>query len=99
MSVRLRVKDGTRPDKRLCDTCQNSTIIKGPQQGQEAVLCSSMPSLYGHIPFPIVECSGYLAKGEMQEWEAKQIGWVLEVKAGKVMGFKPPTKSGTGIPE
>lgn len=95
--MRLKVHDGTRPDVRLCDTCQHSVIVKGPQQGQEIVVCS-FESL-GRLPFPVVECSMYSMKGAMSEWDAKQIGWVLEVKAGKVVGFKPPKKEYQGVPD
>jgi hypothetical protein len=28
----------------------------------------------------------------MDEWAAKQIGWVLEVKGNRIIGFKPPEK-------
>lgn len=99
MSVRLRVlKDGTRPDKRLCDTCRYSHILKGPQQGQEAVLCGLVPAgavirtMAQVLPYPVVECNAYSAKGAMTAWEAKQIGWVLETKNGKVIGFTAPKK-------
>lgn len=93
MSVRLKVKDGTRPDKRLCDTCRSSTVLKGPQQGQEKVYCAQLGlNSAFETPFHVVECSGYNPKGSISEWEAKQIGWVLEVNGGKIMGFKPPKK-------
>lgn len=85
------IKEGTRPTKRLCDTCTYSHIIKGPQQGQEEVYCSNRSSRIP-LPFPVVECSYYSLKGSMDEYDVKQIGWILEVKAGKVLGFKPPSK-------
>jgi hypothetical protein len=92
MTVRLRMlKDGTRSDKRLCDSCRFSIIIKGPQQYQERVYCSRIDDWKGKpLPFPVVECSDYCAKGGMTEYEAKEIGWVLEVKGDKVIGFKRP---------
>lgn len=90
--LRLRVlKDGTRPDRRLCDSCERGFIAKGPQQGQEIVVCYAVQE-GTRLRFPVVECSGYTPKGQMSDWTAKQIGWVLEVKAGKVLGFKPPKK-------
>jgi hypothetical protein len=92
MGMRLRVlRDGTRPDKRLCDGCRYGQITKGPGQGDEIVICRrNDPSRL--MNFPVVECSGYSKLGEMDEWDAKQIGWVLEVKKGVVIGFKPPKK-------
>lgn len=87
----LKMTDKTRSSVRLCDTCVHSRIIKGPQQYQEEVHCheGGHPS---RIIFPVVECNMYKRMGELDEWDAKQIGWVLEVKAGKVLGFKPPSK-------
>lgn len=98
MSMRLRVlKDGTRPEKRLCDSCDYSHIIKGPQQGQELVYCDkgSMDKLL--LPFPVVECNEYSKKGEMSEYQAEKLGWVLEVSGGKALGFKPPKKEYDGL--
>lgn len=89
MSVRLRVKDGTRPDTRLCDTCSRGMILKGSQQGQEMVVCRVLER---SLPFPVVECSRYSQHGEMDEYQAREIGWVLEVQGGKTLGFKPPKK-------
>ena len=98
MAMRLRVlKDGTRSDIRLCDNCNYSHIIKGPQQGQGKVYCSSggaMEKLF--LPFPVTECNEYSKKGEMSEYEAKEIGRVLEVKKGVTLGFKPPKKAYEG---
>jgi len=93
MSMRLRVlKDGTRPEKRLCDSCYYSQIIKGHQQGQELVFCDKSGMNKLPLPFPVVECNAYSKKGEMSEYEAKEIGWVLEVTKGVALGFKPPKK-------
>lgn len=94
--MRLRVlHDGTRPDVRLCNNCIHAQIVKGPQQGQELVYCNGIQK---YMAFPVVECNAHAPLGEMQEWEAKRIGWVLEVKAGKVIGFKPPKKEYNGEP-
>ena len=83
----------TRPSKRLCDTCLHSNIMKGPQQGQEVVICGAIGTIPIRIDFPVVVCKDYEQIGQLTEWEAKRIGWVLEVKGGKVLGFKPPKKS------
>jgi hypothetical protein len=84
--------DKTRPTKRICDTCCYSTIVRGSQQGQEVVICSELYPLRGVISWPVVECTSYLEKGSLTEQRAERIGWVLEVKAGKVVGFIPPKK-------
>lgn len=87
------VRDGTRPTKRLCDMCRYARILKGPQQGHERVLCTAGVDSV-ELTFPVVQCNTYCEIGAMSDWEAKQIGWVLEVKAGRVMGFKPPEREG-----
>ena len=88
----FKILDGTRPDKRLCDSCDYGHVIKGPQQGQEKVYCTNRGLERLHVPFPVVECSDFCKKNQMTEYEAKQIGWVLEVSGGKTLGFKPPKK-------
>lgn len=104
MSLQFKIKDGHRPDIRLCDSCRHGVIIRGAQQGQEAVHCHSIPFVHAWgslrhgvsetigclVPFRVVECSNYRNKLDMADWEAAKIGWVLEVKAGKVLGFRPP---------
>ena len=92
MSFRI-LGEKTRPSKRLCDSCSYSQIVKGPQQGNEVVICK----VGGYEPirfsFPVVECSEYELKGALTEYTAEKIGWVLEVRGGKVMGFNPPIKN------
>ena len=89
--MNFNIKDGTRPDKRLCDSCRYGHIMKGPKQGDEIAMCA-----YGAdsqiTPFPVVECNKYKRTGDMDEYEAAKIAWVIEVKAGKFMGFVPPKK-------
>lgn len=88
----FKILDGTRPDKRLCDSCRCAMIIKGSQQGQEVLWCSQL-GLHGSIvPFRVVECNEYDSKTSMSKYEMEKIGWVMEVKNGKHLGFKPPQK-------
>jgi hypothetical protein len=89
MGIQFNIKDGARPEKRLCDSCRNSVIMKGGGQGQEVVYCHAVvPGAV--VPFKVVECSRYQDKNEMTKREIEMIGWVIEVKNGKVMGFKQP---------
>lgn len=90
MPVRLRVniKEGVR--KGLCNSCRMAHIIIGAS-GRETVRCQqSMDSPI--IPEPVVECSDYSAKNAMSMHDMEQKAWVIEVKSGKIMGFKPPTE-------
>ena len=89
----FNIKDGTRPDIRLCDTCKHSQIIKGSQQGQEIVHCLAGGfSRPWNVPFKVVECSDHSAKNSLDRYDAEKIAWIIEVKAGKFMGFVPPKK-------
>ena len=38
----------------------------------------------------VVECTRYSFRYDEVPHEMKQIGWVLEVKKGRVIGFKSP---------
>lgn len=88
----FKVVDGTRPDVRLCDTCRYSHILRGAQQGQEIVICSRIFDKDVYLPWKVVQCSSYMDKLAMSRGEADQIGWVIEVKDGRYVGFKPPKK-------
>lgn len=88
----LKIQDGTRPDIRLCDSCRYAQIVKGSQQGQEIVYCNDSGN-EKIMPFKIVQCNSYVDKKGMTKHEAKDIGWVIEIKNGKYLGFKPPKEN------
>lgn len=81
------IKKGNDLD--LCATCRYGHKIQGAQQSQRVVLCSAhAPGV--RIPFPVVDCNKYIGVKELAKWEAEDMGWLLEVKSGQVVGFMSP---------
>jgi len=93
MSLKLKIRGGTLSDKRLCDSCKYGNIING-SNGQEIVLCSRMgDGIYREaLPFKVVECTMYKNNLHKELYELEEVGWVLEVKKGEVIGFRKPGK-------
>ena len=77
-----------RRNETLCSSCSQGMVVQG--HGKKLVRCNVLDAL---LTFPVLECSGYSPIGRMDEWEAGKIGWILEVRGGRVIGFKPPKKS------
>jgi hypothetical protein len=84
------MKEGPPPT--LCGRCENGQVMRSEFGHEETWCFNSHPART--IRFPVTSCNEYRREGEMTEYDAKQIGWVLEVKAGKVIGFKPPLRKG-----
>jgi len=93
----FKIVGGTKPDKRLCDSCRNSMIMTD-STGREHIKCIQLSknlnmemSGYENVPGRIVECSEYKDKNVQTLYELNQIAWVLEHdEKKKPMGFKPP---------
>ena len=87
--MRVHLRDETQHD--LCRTCQHSTIYTDAH-GRESKVCSELPSGHGRVLAEIVKCNGYAAKNTMDEWDMKQIAWVIEInpKNREYVGFRPP---------
>lgn len=72
----------------LCGRCEESTVMTD-ERGREVVYCH-----YFHptkrIQMRVKECTDYTARGALSYHEMKNTAWVLEVKKGKPVGFRPP---------
>lgn len=88
MKVKINLKNFT--ESSLCDRCKESQITLNAK-GERRVRCFNV-SEYVH-PY-IAECNQYVAKGQPTEYELKKLAWDIEVKHGRVMGFKPPEPKG-----
>lgn len=87
--VRSRIREGVSSG--LCGSCEYARIMRTKHTDQEQVLCEeNHPSML--IRAPLADCSDYQAKGAMALHEMKAVGWVLETKGGKIIGFRPPKK-------
>ncbi len=66
--IKIKIQDGTRPDRHLCENCYHGHIIKGQAQGQERTYCTkndnNEPLL--HIQFKVAECNKYAEKDNRQ---------------------------------
>ena len=91
MKINFKDSRHSGPATGLCKQC-SSSHIRTDFQNVTAVWCSIGSNLIP-IEKAVIECSGYEEKGTMTEWEAKQIGWVLELKGDRVIGFKAPKKN------
>jgi hypothetical protein len=75
----------------LCQRCVNGQIITD-RDGRAMVVCHGMyPPKEIHVV--VATCTWFNEQNKMSKHDAEQIGWVLEVKGKKVMGFKPPKES------
>ena len=95
MALTINVRGGTprkHDGRRLCDSCKHGLVSKS-RGGEDIVGCN-----WGYLgrlrvlEMSVVECSGYRNITEKSLMELQNITWILETKAGKVVGFKPPTK-------
>lgn len=91
MTVRLRVKDH---QKTLCESCHDSHVVVDTR-GDRIIFCRAYGEMV-EINRAIVECNRYERRGQMSEYEAKQVGWVLDLKSLQrgAAGFKPPKRKG-----
>lgn len=87
--MRVKIKEGVA--RGLCGSCDNS-FIREDQKGQVEVWCHYFHPMRS-VGRPIVECSGHEEKGKMSKHDMDRVAWILEVKAGRVVGFQPPIKS------
>lgn len=88
--IRLKVHNGTLPDKRLCDSCRNGTVMKH-SDGTERITCCAISSQVIEITKKVVECSDYTGKTEKTKYEMEKMAWILNVKGKTILGFKPPS--------
>lgn len=71
----------------LCYSCENSQIMKN-SIGKITIQCNYQRTV--KIITDVVECNVYMQKGQMQQYDAEKIAWILEKKGERVIGFKPP---------
>ena len=84
------IKDEDNSD--LCTRCVHVQIVQDGRGTRK--FCGELHTSRNEIYGPVTKCSIRMLRGEMDEYEAKQLGWVLEVKKGEVIGFVPPKKRG-----
>lgn len=89
--IRTRIKIREGVSRGLCGTCKEAHITTD-QNGRQTVYCNANSGHLLQIIRPVAECNQHRDLNYMSEWEASRVGWVLEVKGQRVIGFKPPDK-------
>ena len=76
--------------KTLCESCTEGQVTDFAD-GTRKVWCDNgmAPHL---IDRPVQRCSGYSQKGKMTEYQAREIGWVLESRKSVGFQWTPPKK-------
>ena len=83
------VRGGTPSGKSLCESCRNCFRATG-SGSNEVTLCVANFETALRIDFPVYDCTKYDDKGYPTQYEMEQMAFVLEVKAGRVIGFLSP---------
>ena len=90
MGIDLTIKK-PRQHVGLCTNCDNAHVVTD-RRGRDIVFCDEM-AYDTPIVGGITECNRFEPYGFMTQYEAKQMGWVLENRPGKKIGFSPPKKN------
>jgi hypothetical protein len=75
--TKLKVFQGTRSvdARRLCDSCSNGVVMRGPAESEELVHCALMEK---PIRMRVTECNRYIDGSRPSLWAMKEIAWVLQ---------------------
>ena len=73
----IKIYQGTRSvdAPRLCDTCANGVVMRGPAESEEIVHCWLMEK---SIEMRVTECNRYVDRSRPSLREMKEIAWVLQ---------------------
>ena len=80
--TQIKVFQGTRSADapRLCDSCSNGIVLRGPAESEEFVYCSEMQK---PVPMRVIECNRYVDRTHPPLWAMKEIAWVLQADSKK----------------
>lgn len=82
----------TTADNGLCGQCEHAGIFRGDRLQDHEILCNwHHPSL--RLRRLVRTCTLFEQKNALDKHEMEKIAWVIEVKAGKFIGFRPPKRS------
>jgi hypothetical protein len=75
--TQIKVFQGTRSvdAPRLCDSCSNGVVMRGPADSEEYIHCSLMEK---PIKMRVTECNRYVDRSKPSLWAMKEIAWVLQ---------------------
>ena len=72
----------------LCRKCKHSQVIEF-NNGSEEIYCMAMPETK-RLTKAVQTCNQYSNVMQKDEYELRQIAWILEVNKGQVIGFRKP---------
>ena len=75
--TQIKVFQGTRSvdASRLCDSCSNGVVMRGPAESEERVYCMLMER---KLEMRVTECNRYIDRTQPSLWAMKEIAWVLQ---------------------
>jgi uncharacterized cysteine cluster protein YcgN (CxxCxxCC family) len=75
--TKIKVFQGTRSvdAPRLCDSCSEGVVMRGPADSEETVYCSVLRK---SVQMQVTECNRYVDRAQPELWAMKEIAWVLE---------------------
>jgi hypothetical protein len=75
--TKIKVFQGTRSGDapRLCDSCSNGVVLRGPADSEEYVHCTEMQK---PVEMRVTECNRYVDRATPPLWAMKEIAWVLQ---------------------
>lgn len=87
--TQIKVFQGTRSVEalRLCDSCSNGVVMRGPAESEERVYCMLMER---KLEMRVTECNRYVDRAQPPLWAMKEIAWVLQSDSKRQkIGFVP----------
>lgn len=88
MRTRMKIREGVA--RGLCGTCREAHI-NVDDRGEQIVLCTAPYNMGYLVRRPITSCNDFVERNTgMDKDEAHRIGWVLESKGGRLIGFVAP---------
>lgn len=75
--TKIKIFQGTRSvdAPRLCDSCSDGVVMRGPAESEEYVYCSVLRK---SVEMRVTECNRYVDRARPALWAMKEIAWVLE---------------------
>lgn len=74
----------------LCQSCKEAQVTTDVR-GHTRIWCKNQMQPI-EITAPVAACNDHRAIGQMTEYDAKEIGWVLETRKNGAIGFRAPKK-------
>jgi hypothetical protein len=87
LMTKIKIFQGTRSidAPRLCDSCTNGLITRGPADSEEQVFCMLMEK---RVTTRVAECNRYVDRTQPPLWALKEIAWVLHADSKRQkLGF------------